>query len=71
MGRRLAAAKELGLNEQTLRIWVKAAAAGKLTEAGSFEYIEVFYNRKRQHSTLGYRPPIQYFDRWLSEQSQD
>jgi transposase len=29
------AAKELGLNEQTLRNWVKAAAAGKLTGAGS------------------------------------
>lgn len=31
----VAAAKELGLNEQTLRNWVKAAAAGKLTGAGS------------------------------------
>jgi transposase len=30
-----AVAKELGLNEQTLRNWVKAAAAGKLTGAGS------------------------------------
>lgn len=31
----VATAKELGLNEQTLRNWVKAAAAGKLTGAGS------------------------------------
>jgi transposase len=30
-----AAAKELGLNEQTLRNWVKAAKAGKLKGAGS------------------------------------
>jgi len=29
------AAKELGLVEQTLRNWVKAAAAGKLTGAGT------------------------------------
>src|SRR4051794_32831450 len=29
------AAKELGLSEQTLRNWVKAAAAGKLKGAGS------------------------------------
>jgi hypothetical protein len=29
-------------------------------KATSFEYIEVFYNRKRQHSTLGYRSPIQH-----------
>jgi len=28
-------------------------------KAASFEYIEVFYNRKRQHSTLGYRSPIE------------
>jgi len=25
-----------------------------------FEYIEVFYNRKRRHSALGYRSPIEY-----------
>lgn len=24
-----------------------------------FDYIELFYNRKRLHSTLGYRPPAQ------------
>ena len=38
--------------------------------AASFEYIEVFYNRKRQHSTLGYRSPIQFLESWISEQSQ-
>ena len=40
-------------------------------KAASFEYIEVFYNRKRQHSTLGYRSPIQYLNRWINEQNQD
>jgi transposase InsO family protein len=25
-----------------------------------FEYIEVFYNRQRLHSTLDYRSPIEY-----------
>ena len=25
-----------------------------------FEYIEIFYNRVRQHSTLGYMSPMQY-----------
>jgi transposase InsO family protein len=39
--------------------------------AASFEYIEVFYNRKRQHSTLAYRSPIQHLDRWISEQHQE
>ena len=28
--------------------------------AAIFEYIEVFYNRKRLHSTLGYRSPADY-----------
>ena len=25
-----------------------------------FEYIEVFYNRERRHSTLGYASPVRY-----------
>lgn len=40
-------------------------------KAASFEYIEVFYNRKRQHSTLGYRSPIQHLERWTREQNQE
>ena len=30
--------------------------------AMSFEYIEVLYNRKRQHSSLGYKSPIRFLD---------
>ncbi len=40
-------------------------------KAESFEYIEVFYNRKRQHSTLGYRSPTQFMENWFSEQQQE
>ncbi|RJF98216.1 hypothetical protein D3871_06610 [Noviherbaspirillum saxi] len=40
-------------------------------KAVSFEYIEVFYNRIRQHSALGYRSPIQYLDRWRNAQNQE
>jgi transposase InsO family protein len=40
-------------------------------KAASFEYIEVFYNRKRQHSTLGYRSPIQFLENQISEQHQE
>jgi len=29
-------------------------------KAELFEYIEVFYNRKRMHSTLGYLNPAQF-----------
>ncbi len=39
-------------------------------KAASFEYIEVFYNRKRQHSTLGYKSPVQFLENWISEQYQ-
>lgn len=28
--------------------------------AAIFEYVEVFYNRQRLHSTLGYRSPVEY-----------
>ncbi len=37
-------------------------------KAAAFEYIEVFYNRKRQHSTLGYKSPTQFLVAWLSGQ---
>jgi transposase InsO family protein len=33
-----------------------------------FEYIEVFYNRKRLHSTLGYRSPKEFEKRFLYPQ---
>ncbi|MCF6768457.1 IS3 family transposase, partial [Thiotrichales bacterium 19S11-10] len=25
-----------------------------------FDYIEIFYNRQRLHSTLGYKSPVEY-----------
>ena len=38
---------------------------------GTTAYIEVFYNRQRQHSTLGYKSPIQFLESWISEQHQE
>jgi putative transposase len=29
-------------------------------KAALFEYMEVFYNRKRRHSSLGYVSPVEY-----------
>jgi len=37
-------------------------------KAAAFEYIEVFYNRKRQHLTLGDKSPTQFLAAWLSGQ---
>lgn len=37
----------------------------------AFEYIEVFYNRKRLHSTLGYKPPIPFLQDWLAAQQME
>ena len=39
--------------------------------AMAFEYIEVFYNRKRLHSTLGYKSPMQFLSNWLIAQQQE
>ena len=34
-----------------------------------FDYIEVFYNRQRRHSTLGQRSPVDYENSTLSPSS--
>lgn len=39
--------------------------------AMAFEYIEVFYNRKRLHSTLAYKSPMQFLNDWISSQPQE
>jgi len=40
-------------------------------KADAFDYIEVFYNRKRQHSTLGYKSPVQFLTEWTTQTDQD
>lgn len=34
-----------------------------------FEYIEVFYNRQRRHSTLGYLTPTEFEEQYIQQQS--
>ncbi|MEZ0190932.1 IS3 family transposase, partial [Ralstonia solanacearum] len=36
--------------------------------ADLFEYIEVFYNRSRRHSSLGLVSPTQFLQDWLKAQ---
>jgi putative transposase len=37
--------------------------------ADAFDYIEVFYNRRRRHSSLGGISPVSFYETWLNEQS--
>ena len=39
--------------------------------AASVEYIEVFYNRTRRHSTLGYQSPMPFLDEWRLAQHEE
>ena len=34
--------------------------------ADLFDYIEVFYNRGRRHSTLGYQSSTQFLQHWIA-----
>ena len=36
--------------------------------ADLFDYIEVFYNRVRRHSTLDYRSPVQFLQDWITNE---
>jgi transposase InsO family protein len=48
------------------RLKAEALAMTKQTCSG---FPEVFYNRKRQHSTLGYKSPAQFMSDWLNAPS--
>ena len=36
-------------------------------QADLFDYIEVFYNRSRRHSMLGYGSPVRSLENWISQ----
>lgn len=36
-------------------------------QADLFDHIEVFYNRSRRHSTLGYSSPVRFLENWISQ----
>ena len=38
--------------------------------ADLFEYVEVFYNRSRRHSTLGQVSPTQFMQDWITTQQE-
>ena len=51
---------ELGLD--------KVIGSREVTKAVVFEWIEVFYNRKRLHSTIGYKSPAEFVESWTQAQ---
>ena len=42
------------------RLWLPLAPTPSNTSENLFDYIEVFYNRQRLHSTLNYTTPAAY-----------
>jgi putative transposase len=42
-------------------------AARAEARSSLFDYIEVFYNRQRKHSTLGYLSPVAFEARFFTE----
>ncbi len=53
------------------RVYGERFEARDEVTAMTFEYAEVFYNRKRLHSTLGYKSPMQFLSGWLTAQQQE
>ena len=53
------------------RIRRKTYATRQAARSDIFNYIEMFYNRKRLHSTLGYRSPCQMLSEWRLEQQRE
>ncbi len=43
----------------------------EMLRSAIFEYIEVFYNRRRRHSTLGYLSPADFERRWYEQSIPD
>jgi len=39
----------------------------KQAKAALFDYIEVFYNRQRLHSTTGYKTPLEAFNEMIAQ----
>ncbi len=50
-------------------IYCRKFANIKMVESSIFEYVELFYNRKRMHTALNYLSPYQYMEKFMSTQA--
>ncbi len=57
-------ARDIGINEQTLRNWVNAY---RKAHAGEEPPLEFRYNTRRLHSALGYRTPQEVHNEYLEQ----
>jgi putative transposase len=53
---------------KTEHIYFECYSTREQAKRNIFEYVEVFYNRKRRHSTLGYVAPIEFEKQWYQQQ---
>jgi len=47
-------------------IYFRRFATMKQVESSIFEYVELFYNRKRMHTALGLLSPKEYLEQYMS-----
>ena len=50
------------------RVFHQHYATREQAKRDLFDYIEVFYNRKRRHSALSYQSPAAHYAAWLTQQ---
>ena len=65
---RYGTAKPHKMGRYTKRVHGTRYATRDEAIAALFDYIEVFYNRSRRHSTLGYHSPVQFLQDWITNQ---
>jgi transposase InsO family protein len=54
---------------KTEHVYFERYATREEAKQSIFEYIEVFYNRKRRHSTIGYSSPVDFENQWYKQQA--
>ena len=48
-------------------VYTRRFATRAEARAAIFDFVEVFYNRRRRHSTLGYVSPVEFEIKWIEE----